>query len=330
MTQNKHQLEKMIMLMVLVLVIIAGIVFVSLEEGAPKKRNHNAKRYDEGSLHYVHPDLIHYKQSHVHHIEAKELSALTVDSKGTVYVVADSALWMFTSELKKMNRFEQEVNYTCITTKVDKLITGFENKVYIINKKGQEERVIQKEEFGDINSIVAKGDSLFLADRLHKVIWKYNLKTNELTSFGSQEKDKKNGMVIPGPHFDLALSEDGLIYASNPGRHQVNGYTETGKLDVVFGRPSFKHEGFCGCCNPVALALTPEGNFVTSEKGIARVKVLNKNGDLLGIVAAPKDFKKSKHSYIKDIAIDQQGRVFLLEPMTNKLYCYEKKKDGKS
>jgi hypothetical protein len=82
---------------------------------------------------------------------------------------------------------------------------------------------------------------------------------------------------------------------------------------------------FCGCCNPVYFKLAPSGEFLTSEKGLARVKVYSASGEFKGVVAGPetlvadKDLAKRACNDCRlggafDVACDDKSRVFVLDP----------------
>ena len=132
--------------------------------------------------------------------------------------------------------------------------------------------------------------------------------------------------IIPGPYMDISFNPQGEIVSSNPGRHQVNTFDLDGKLSSSIGKPSFKHTGFCGCCNPVALTVLKNGNVVTTEKGIARVKILDPKGNLVGVVAAPKDFRANKHAFVVDLIEGPEGKIYLLDNATQEVLIYKKKK----
>ena len=56
----------------------------------------------------------------------------------------------------------------------------------------------------------------------------------------------------------------------------------TGRRVASFGKFGMaKPEDFVGCCNPVNVAVTPDGKVVTAEKMVARVKVFGQDGTLL-------------------------------------------------
>jgi len=72
-------------------------------------------------------------------------------------------------------------------------------------------------------------------------------------------------------------------------------------------------EGFAGCCNPSHFALLPGGGFVTSEKGLPRVKEYSPDGTLRTVVAGSEGFAPG--SVGLDLATDPGGRVYVLDPV---------------
>jgi len=85
-------------------------------------------------------------------------------------------------------------------------------------------------------------------------------------------------------------------------------------------------QGFAGCCNPVHLAVLPNREFVTSEKGLSRVKIYSRDGAFVCVVAGPEMFEgpkgpgsgqdsmDGKLGWANDVAADSGGRVIVLDP----------------
>jgi hypothetical protein len=71
-------------------------------------------------------------------------------------------------------------------------------------------------------------------------------------------------------------------------------------------------EGFCGCCNPSHFVILDDGSFVTSEKGIVRVKVYNRLGNVVSVVAGPDQFAEGTVGL--DLAKDSSQRIYVLDP----------------
>jgi hypothetical protein len=70
-------------------------------------------------------------------------------------------------------------------------------------------------------------------------------------------------------------------------------------------------EGFSGCCNPAHFTFLPDGRFVTSEKGLVRIKTYKPSGEFEGVVAAPSKFKNEGEA--PDIAADSNGNIYALD-----------------
>ena len=81
--------------------------------------------------------------------------------------------------------------------------------------------------------------------------------------------------------------------------------------------------GFCGCCNPSHFALLEDGSFVTSEKGIVRVKVYNRIGELASVVAGPEHFIEGTEGI--DLAVGPDQEIYLLDPLKKMVRVFVKK-----
>ncbi len=82
-------------------------------------------------------------------------------------------------------------------------------------------------------------------------------------------------------------------------------------------------DGFSGCCNPSNFVILPNGSFVTSEKGIIRVKIHNPAGEFETVVATPNQFEKGTTGL--DLAVDSDGRILVLDPKKGMVRIFSKK-----
>ena len=73
----------------------------------------------------------------------------------------------------------------------------------------------------------------------------------------------------------------------------------------------------------LATAFLPDGNVITSEKGIVRIKEYKPSGELVGVVAAPSKFEGGELA--PDIVTDEQGRVYALDKDRKMIRVFEKK-----
>ena len=83
-------------------------------------------------------------------------------------------------------------------------------------------------------------------------------------------------------------------------------------------------EGFSGCCNPAHFAFLPDGRFVTSEKGLVRVKTYKPSGEFDAVVAAPVKF--AEEGKAPDLAADAAGNVYVLDFDKKMIRVFEPKK----
>jgi hypothetical protein len=105
--------------------------------------------------------------------------------------------------------------------------------------------------------------------------------------------------------------------------HTLENYTSDGDLRGFWESISMTIEGFSGCCNPARIAVLPGGQFVTSEKGIVRVKIHDQSGKFAGVVAAPDKFDEDGHA--PDISVSDDGIIYALDFDRNVIRIFEKK-----
>lgn len=175
-----------------------------------------------------------------------------------------------------------------------------------------------------LTSIAVAKEQVFVADAGQKVVWRFDRQGNLLGKIDRRSaSDDGQGFVIPSPYFDLALDEDGSLWVVNPGKHQFENYTLDGRLRTFWSRSSFALDGFSGCCNPSHIALLPDGSFVTSEKGLPRIKIHGLHGEFLALVAGPEKFDEAVVGI--DLAVDENGRIYALDPLRKQVRRFEKK-----
>jgi hypothetical protein len=124
----------------------------------------------------------------------------------------------------------------------------------------------------DYVAITTSEDYVFVTDAANKNIVQYN-KQGGLVRFIKSP----DGFIIPSHTFDIININD-TIYVSNSGRHRIESYTLNGKFITSFGASGTQAGAFAGCCNPVYLAKTSNGNILTSEKGNPRISSYGRDG----------------------------------------------------
>lgn len=175
-------------------------------------------------------------------------------------------------------------------------------------------------------SIATSGESIYVADAGNRLIHHYNKKGEKLADIGGKDEQKGiSEFVIPSPYFDVAIDDDGFLWAANTGRHTFENFNKDGSMRTSWGVTSMKIEGFSGCCNPAHFAILDDNSFITSEKGMPRIKLYDQHGQFMGIVAPPAAFSGT---LAPDIAIDEQNRIIALDFEKQQVRIFERKKDG--
>ena len=142
------------------------------------------------------------------------------------------------------------------------------------------------------------------------------------------------GFIVPSPFFAVALAKDGLLRVTNPGRHRVEVYTVDGDFEQAWGNSGAAIENFCGCCNPIHLAMLSDNRVLTLEKGIPRVKVHGADGAFESVVAGAETFaENAKVCGPNDCtvgglagAVDADGRSYVLDFVAGDIRVMESKK----
>jgi hypothetical protein len=197
--------------------------------------------------------------------------------------------------------------------------------------------VAYKDRFADVSygdrahltSITKSGDDIFVADAGNREVLRCDV--------GGKVLSRIKGFAVPSPYFDLHVGVDGLLWVVNPGKHRIEAYNLDGTLELSWGETGMNVEGFCGCCNPVYFTRLPDGRFVTSEKGLNRIKIYDPRGKFVGVVAGPeqlvKDLELAKKACANcqigfgfPIACDATGRVLALDPATKAVRIFSPKK----
>ena len=66
-----------------------------------------------------------------------------------------------------------------------------------------------------------------------------------------------------------------------------------------------------------------DGSFLTSEKGVVRIKIHEPSGELSTVVAPPDKFMEDGEA--PDVAVDEEGIVYALDYDRNMIRIFEPK-----
>lgn len=195
----------------------------------------------------------------------------------------------------------------------------------VLDEAGAE---VVRNELGEgalVTGVAVHEKRIYLADAGARIVRVFDETGAALEPIGAKDPDTgDDGLVIYRPSLAVAVGEDGLLRVTDPGRHRVKIYAPDGTLVSSWKRQAgLQPESFSGCCNPAAVAMRSEGQVVTSEKGLPRVKLHAPDGTFLGIVAGHELFGPLRGGEREAaVAVDPAGRVLVLSPSGKELLLF--------
>jgi hypothetical protein len=312
-----------------IIISVAGILYFgyqAISENANRNQE-NPFQYDLEEFKKSDPSLDHYSEVGRILIELRNVSGVAIGPEDQIYVSGDDSVLLFDQDGILQSKISTAGTARCLTVdRNQNIYLGMEDHVEVYDREG--ENKANWPSLGDkaiITSIAVSKNSVFIADAGNKIVWKFDRSGNRLIRIGEKNKAKDiPGFIIPSPFFDVAIDPDGFLWVANTGRHSLENYTEDGGFRTSWGEFGIKIDRFCGCCNPSHFTILEDGSFVTSEKGLARVKVSNRLGELVSVVAGPDQFAWGTVGL--DLAADSSQRIFVLDPFQRLVRIFEKKK----
>ncbi len=151
---------------------------------------------------------------------------------------------------------------------------------------------------------------IYVADTRMGCLHKFTLDGKYVTNVGKMREGKSRGEFSTCCGIlDFGINQTtGDIFVGNLGRHQVSYTKNDGKSFRTFGKRGSRIDEFCGCCNPVNMALTQNGYIVTAEKTIPRIKIYDQKGNKMIAVMGQDVFDKSCGNL--DIAVDSKCNIY--------------------
>jgi hypothetical protein len=246
------------------------------------------------------------------------LKAVSVTPSGKVYLGGDSFVSCYDNSMKLIWNVKSPSPVISISNWGDTIFASTSQQILIMNNNG---KILGEwgpyEDSCMVTSVSANAKYVALADAGNKIVYVLDKGGEVKTMIGQNDKH----FVIPSPYFEVALDNNNNLYAANTGLHRIETYTIDGLLKSQFGEAGTAPGAFCGCCAPPHFALIPQG-FVTAEKGINRIKILDKNGEFV-------EFVNSKNNFIKSVPLELASAdgvtIYGAYPADSKLYVFSRK-----
>lgn len=320
-------MKQKIIIISAIILLLAAVAMMVKDFFFSKPDNTNPYEFELNSVRKGDTASAAYTETSQFKTTLEEIHGLATDAQGKIYVSGKDGVETFIPSGNQDKNFKIGGTAQCIAVAENgNLYLGMLEHVEIWNTEGKQ--VSKWNSCGVdafITSIAIKGNDVFVADAGQKVVYHYDTKGLLINKIGLKDPTTGvPGFIIPSPYFDLGLSSDGNLWVVNPGRHSFEKYAFDGTLLTSWNKASMAMEGFCGCCNPSNFAFLRDSLFVTSEKGIERVKIYNSDGSFLCLVATPDQFEAGTKGL--DLSVDNQNRILVLDPVKKQVRIFEPKK----
>lgn len=324
--KNDRMKQKIYIISGLVLLIAVIVIMVSDLFSSKKSDQANPYDYKMGEIRKSDSSRSAYTEKLAISPNLAEMHALACGAGDRIYVAGKDTLMMFDQFGKSAGQFIYKGTASCMTLdKKGNVYIGMQDHVEVFDPNG---KLLKKwKPFSTeslITGIAVSDSNVFLADFGKKIVYNCSTDGRLINRIGEKDPQKKvPGFIVPSPYFDLALGKKGELWVANTGRHSLEQFSPDGTLNSAWGEASMAIEGFCGCCNPSHFAFLSDGSFVTSEKGIERVKVYSPQGVFLSVVAPPSAFIEGTRGL--DLAVDSKDRIIVLDPFKSQVRIFVKK-----
>jgi sugar lactone lactonase YvrE len=314
--------------------VIAGAAAVGATPLAAAPANPFA--YDVSRYAKTDPALIGWVETGCRVCPGKGARRLAVGPDDTVHAAAEGEVVRLHAD-GRTSRFETGGAVTAVAVAPDGTVyAALRNHIEVFASDGKR---VAAWEVPDrrtwISSLALVEGGLLAADAGGRVILRYDRTGRVVARIGAKDAARQNpGLIVPSPNLDVKLHPDGLLRVNNPGRHRYEAYTLDGDFAGAWGTASLAVQGFCGCCNPVGLAVLPDGRLVTCEKGLPRVKVFTADGRFESVVAGPETFAASLKAAADpgnstraglDAVVDSRGHLHVLDRLTAEVRTFAPK-----
>ena len=251
-------------------------------------------------------------------VEEGSLKAVTISTAGNIYLGGDSFVSCYDKDLNLKWNLKSPYPVTSLSNYGDTIFASTMELILVISSGGEiKDEWGPFEDNGIITSVTANRLYVAFADAGNKILFILDKRGRVKKLIGQNDGQ----FIVPSPYFDVALGSDNSLFVANTGHRRVETRTIEGVFKSYFGEPGMSPGAFCGCCNPAHFIIIPKG-FVTAEKGINRIKILNKTGEFV-------EFVSSKNKFIASIPLDlasADGKtIYAANPADSKLYIFTRK-----
>lgn len=316
---------------------MGGLMRKFMQPSAPRKRvtpspSDSRFVYDVSEFETTDPKHLLYRPVGEFETGFKRVKRIEAVSENKLLVAGDREVKLFNPSGSEEMSIDFSRPPHCIhAASEDEWFIGLGNHFEVYDSSGTQKWGSKRlGENSYLTGLATHEDRIYVADAGSREVLICDRQTGAIIDhFGKRDASRNNpGFAIPSPYFDIVVGKGERLYISNPGRTRIETYSLDGRFESAWGEPGMRIDRFCGCCNPVYFTMTPEGDYVTSEKGLARINVYSPKGEFIGAVAGPETLVEDKALAKKacqdcsvgagfDVALGLDGRILALDPFRN-------------
>ncbi len=251
------------------------------------------------------------------------LAAIAVGTGDRIYALGDGEVRIFEPDGTFLRGYKVVENATCLAAATDgRVYVGAPGRVEFYDSEGRHTGGFaagEKDRPAAVTKVRVFGKEILVADAAARIIRRYDMNGVQQGLIGTA--NKTGSFMLPNKWLDFDLDVKGVVRATDTGRHQVSAWALDGSRLGAFGKFGMQNPAdFVGCCNPVNLALAPDGKVVTGEKMVARVKVYEPAGEKLLAVIGPESFDPKCTNI--HLAVDSKGRILAADPVRREVQIF--------
>jgi sugar lactone lactonase YvrE len=249
------------------------------------------------------------------------LQGIAVDAADRIFVLGDGNIFIFEPNGNLIRKWKAPERSSCLAVSPDKkVVVAVPGRIEFFSDEGNHLGGFAAgplDKPANVTSIKILSGEILVADAAARLIRRYDMRGKQLGEIGTQAAP---GFMLPNRSLDFAVDSRNVVWAVDPGRHRVTSWKSDGSPIMRFGKFGTRNvEDFVGCCNPVNIAIAPNGNVVTGEKVAARIKVYSPEGKLLAVIG-PEHFDPGCRHF--HLAVDSKGRILVADPVRLQLKVF--------
>ncbi len=252
----------------------------------------------------------------------KSLNGVSAGANDCIYALGDDEVRVYDAGGNRLRSWRVPELAACLAVGPDgRVYVGAGNRIEAYDGAGARIGGFtagDQDRPADVTAIKVFKDEILVADAGARLIRRYDRSGRQRGVIG--DRNKRGSFILPNRSLDIAVDAKGVVRATDTGRHQVSAWSMDGAPIGAFGKfGMLAPEDFVGCCNPVNIAVTPEGLVVTGEKMVARVKVFEPGGRMLALIGPEHFHPGCIHIHL---AADSKGRILAADPASREVKIF--------